>query len=252
MLLKNAVTLVGVEMTIRNKIYDIIEIGKDNPRANRNYSIFMLCCIVGSLIPLGFKETTPFLDLLDKVSVTIFIIDYLLRLFTADIKYDSNSIASFVRYPFSPMAIIDLLSILPSLAIVNRALKALRIARVVRLTRALRTVKTVRVVRAVRFSKSASILGKVIHDSKDTLILLSGLAVGYILTTALIIFNVEPQTFDTFFDALYWATVSLTTVGYGDIYAVTTIGKLIAMISSFVGIAIVALPSGIKTAGFVK
>jgi voltage-gated potassium channel len=237
---------------MRNKIYDIIEIGKDNPRANRTYSIFMLCCIVISLIPLGFKETTSFLHLLDKVSVTIFIIDYLLRLFTADIKYESHSITSFVRYPFSPMAIIDLLSILPSLALVNRALKALRIARAVRLTRALRTVKTVRIVKTMRFSKSASILGKVIRDSKDSLIHLTCIAVGYILMTALIIFNVEPQTFSTFFDALYWATVSLTTVGYGDIYAVTVVGKLISMISSFIGIAIVALPSGLITAGFVK
>lgn len=236
---------------MKNKIYDIIETGNDAPRANRIYSVFMLCCIVASLIPLGYKETTPFLNLLDKISVTIFIIDYLLRLFTADIKYESHSIASFVRYPFSPMAVIDLLSILPSLAIVNRALKALRIARVVRLTRALRTVKTVRIIKAARFTKSATILWKVMRDSKDSLILLTCLAIGYILTTALIIFNVEPQTFNTFFDALYWATVSLTTVGYGDIYAVTTLGKIIAMLSSFVGIAVVALPSGIITAGFV-
>ena len=237
---------------MRNKIYDIIEIGKDNPRANRTYSLFMLCIIVMSLIPLGFKDTSPFLDLLDKVSVTVFIIDYLLRLFTADIKYDNHSISSFIRYPFSAMAVVDLISILPSLTVVNSALKTLRIARVGRLTKALRTAKTVRVIRTVRFSKSASILGKVIRDSKDTLILLSGLAIGYILTTALIIFNVEPQTFDTFFDALYWATVSLTTVGYGDIYATTVVGKMISMISSFVGIAVVALPSGIITAGFVN
>lgn len=65
-------------------------------------------------------------------------------------------------------------------------------------------------------------------------------------------FNVEPATFPSFFDAVYWATVSLTTVGYGDIYAVSTIGKVITMLSSVFGIAIVALPAGIVTAGYME
>jgi len=77
-----------------------------------------------------------------------------------------------------------------------------------------------------------------------------GFALGYVFITALIMFQVEPQTFDSFFDSLYWATISLTTVGYGDIYAVTTIGRLFTMLSAFVGIAIVALPEGIITAGY--
>ena len=70
--------------------------------------------------------------------------------------------------------------------------------------------------------------------------------------TAIVVFNVEPDTFGTFFDALYWATVSLTTVGYGDIYPVSTIGRLLAMVSSIFGIAIVALPAGIITAGYMS
>ena len=66
------------------------------------------------------------------------------------------------------------------------------------------------------------------------------------------IFNAEPDSFDDFFESVYWATVLLTTVGYGDIYPVTDIGRLIAMISSLFGIAIVALPAGIITAGYMK
>ena len=69
---------------------------------------------------------------------------------------------------------------------------------------------------------------------------------------ALVIFNAEPDSFDDFFESVYWATVLLTTVGYGDIYPVTDIGRLIAMISSLFGIAIVALPAGIITAGYMK
>ena len=70
------------------------------------------------------------------------------------------------------------------------------------------------------------------------------------MITALLIFNVEPETFDTFFDAVNWATVSVTTMGYGDIYATTTIGQIITMISAIFGIAIIALPVGIITAGY--
>ena len=75
------------------------------------------------------------------------------------------------------------------------------------------------------------------------------LAIGYILVSALAIFNVEPETFNTFFDAVYWAVVSLTTVGYGDLYPSSDVGRTIAMISSLMGVAVVALPSGIITAG---
>ena len=72
------------------------------------------------------------------------------------------------------------------------------------------------------------------------------------LSSSLVIFNVEPDSFHTFFDAIYWATISLTTVGYGDIYPITTLGRMITMVSSFMGIAIVALPAGIITAGYMK
>lgn len=76
------------------------------------------------------------------------------------------------------------------------------------------------------------------------------LAVAYTMICALVIFNVEPQTFNSFFEAVYWATVSLTTMGYGDIYPVTNTGRAVTMLSSLVGIAIIALPSGIITAGY--
>ena len=75
---------------------------------------------------------------------------------------------------------------------------------------------------------------------------------AYILISALVIFNVEPDSFNSFFDAIYWATVSLTTVGYGDIYPTTNTGRIVTMISSLFGIAIIALPSGVITGGYLK
>lgn len=114
----------------------------------------------------------------------------------------------------------------------------------------LRALKVFRVVKAARYSKSITIISNVLNDSKEALMAVCTMAGAYILISALIIFNVEPDSFPTFFDAIYWATVSLTTVGYGDIYPVTTIGRIVTMVSSIFGIAIVALPAGIITAGY--
>lgn len=236
---------------MKEYIYDIIEDGNKQEKLNRIYSVFMLICIVISIIPLCFRKDCIEFEIIDKVTVTIFIIDYILRLFTADIKYGDGAI-SYIKYPFSFMAIIDLLSILPSITLINNAFKTLRIIRLSKLIRVFRTVKTVRVVKTVRYSSSANLLIKAIKKSKESLFIICWIALIYVFSVALIMFNVEPQTFKTMFDAIYWAMVSLTTVGYGDIYAVSTIGKLIAMVSSFIGIAIIALPSGIITSALVE
>lgn len=151
-----------------------------------------------------------------------------------------------MRYPISFMAIIDLISILPSLSFVNSGFKLLRVLRMIRAMRVFRVFK------AMRYSRSFEIIGNVLRSSKDSLVAVCALAGGYILVSALVIFNVEPDSFNSFFDAIYWATVSLTTVGYGDIYPVSTLGRIITMVSSIFGIAIVALPAGIITAGYMN
>jgi voltage-gated potassium channel len=94
------------------------------------------------------------------------------------------------------------------------------------------------------------IIYNILIDKKDALLTVCALAFTYVFTSALIVFQVEPQTFGNLFKAIYWAMVSLTTVGYGDIYPVSDIGRIISMISSFLGIAVVALPSGIIISGY--
>ena len=68
----------------------------------------------------------------------------------------------------------------------------------------------------------------------------------------MLIFQLEPNLFENFFDALYWATISITTIGYGDIYPTTDVGRLITMISALVGVAVIALPSGMITAAYIN
>lgn len=231
---------------MRKRIYEIVEKAKENDIWSNTYDILMIITICVSLIPLAFKQETTVLFIMDKVTVGIFIVDYLLRFITADFKYGQKSIKSFVKYPFSFMAIIDLISILPSITIINNGLKALRILRMIRATRVLRVFK------GMRYSKSFDIIARVLKKSKNSLVAVIALAGSYILISALIIFNVEPESFTSFFDAIYWATVSLTTVGYGDIYPVSTFGRIVTMVSSIFGIAIVALPAGIITAGYMS
>ena len=230
---------------MRKRIYEIIEVAEGEDKSSQIYDIFMIISIVLSIVPLAFKESNVCFLAIDKITVCIFIIDYLLRIITADKKLNEG-IVSFVKYPFTPMAIIDLISILPSVMYINSSLKLLRLFRLFRAFRVFRVFK------AFRYSKNIRIIINVFKKQRDALTIVGVLAIGYIFTTALVIFNVEPETFDSFFDALYWATVSLTTMGYGDIYAVTNIGQLITMISAVFGIAIVALPAGIITAGYME
>ena len=231
---------------MRKRIYEIIEVADDDDKLSNIYDTFMLIVIILSLIPLAFKQSYFIFQIMDKISVTIFIIDYLMRWITADYKFNRHQVISFVRYPFSIMAIIDMVSILPSLTLINASFKALRVLRLIR------TLRIFRVFKVIRYSKNIQMMRNVLKKSKGGLLTVSSLAVGYIFVSALVIINVEPESFRNYFDALYWATVSLTTMGYGDIYPVTTIGRLVTMFSSFIGIAIVALPAGIITAGYMS
>ena len=228
---------------MRERIFQITEVGEDNDIPSKAYDFFMMATILLSIIPLWSHNESSLFNVIDKTTVIIFIIDYLLRLLTADFKLNKG-IISFVLYPFSAMAIIDLLSILPSVTVLQKGFRLLKIFRL------MRTFKVFRIFKAFRYSQNITMIVNVFKKQKDSLIVVCGFAVAYILISALVIFNAEPDTFPTMYDAIYWATISLTTVGYGDVYATTFIGKLITMISALLGIAIVALPAGIIIAGY--
>ncbi|MGN0526438.1 MAG: ion transporter [Acutalibacteraceae bacterium] len=230
---------------MRKKIYSIINPDDNNNKISRAYDFIMMATIIISIIPLAFKETNLYFQLIDYITVGIFIIDYILRLFVADYKLN-KSVASFFIYPITPMAIIDLLSILPSVTVLNNGFKLLKLFRL------LRTLKVLRTFKFLRYSKSFDIIANVFKKQKKILSAVVTMAIAYVLISALVIYNVEPESFNTFFDAIYWATISLTTVGYGDIYPVTAIGRIVTMVSSVFGIAIIALPSGVITAGYLE
>ena len=234
---------------MRKRIYEIIEPSQGGDRVSLIYDIFMLVAIVVSLVPLMFMEDNAAFRMIEHVTVGIFIIDYILRWATADYKLRKGG-WSFVLYPITGWAIIDLLSILPGLSLIGRGFKIVRITRLLRI---------LRIIKAIRYSSKFRVLGRVLRKERSVLLSVLGIAVFYVFLTALIMFNAEPHinpvtgavTFQDFFDALYWATVTLTTVGYGDMIPATDIGRFISMVSSLFGVAIIALPSGVITASYI-
>lgn len=231
---------------MRQRIYEIIEVADENDYISHIYDIIMIVVILASIIPLGMKDVSDVWLDIEDLCVTVFIFDYCLRLLTADYKLNDHSFAAFVKYPFTPMAIIDIVSILPHFILINSGFGLLRL---LRLARALRVV---RIAKIFRYSKNIEIILSVIRRSKDSLITVGALTLAYIVTSALVMMNVEPDSFSNFFEAVYWATISLTTIGYGDILPVTAVGKTVTMLSAFFGVAVIALPAGIITAGYMQ
>ncbi len=228
---------------IRDKLYRIIE-PTSSDRDPNAYDVLMILAIIASIIPLMFKRSLYAFSIIENVVTGLFLLDYFFRWITADKKVGRSGIVPFIAYPFTFMAIIDLLSILPGLVLVNPSLRLLRIARLLRMFRALRIFKS------MRYSKNIRLIARVLVAQKDSLIAVCYFAGGYIFISALLLFNIEPDTFNTFFDAIYWASISLTTVGYGDIYPTSIVGRIFTIASSIFGVAVIAMPAGIITAGF--
>lgn len=237
-------------MKTRLRIYQIIEKGTKQDLFSKMYDVFMLLLIVVSLLPLMFIDELPWFKYTDRIATIAFIVDYFLRWITADYRAEKkNKVWSFILYPVTPMAIIDMLSILPGLNLLNPAFKIMRLSRAIRI---------VRLFKLLRYSEKVVVFLKVLKKERKVLLSVLVISVFYIFLTALIMFNTEPrinpgtgaQTFTSFFDAIYWATVTLTTVGYGDLCPVTDVGRIVSMLSSLFGVAIIALPSGVITASY--
>ena len=235
-------------MNIRNGINEIIEPRRDSS-LSRLYDYIMLVAIVIGILPLMFRTQYKLFWYFDIIAGCCFTLDYLMRWLTCDLRSKKKNIIAFFIYPLTPMAIIDLLSILPTINILVPIFKVARVSRLLRI---------LRVVKFFRYFEPIAIIFSVIRKQSKILLTVLSLAVFYIFITAVIMFNAEeeinPETgellFDTFFDAFYWAACTLTTVGYGDLYPISDIGRVISILSSLVGIAIIALPSGIITAGY--
>lgn len=243
-----------MQITLRKKIFDVVDATYDDQDETKYLNIGMLILISLNVIA-AILETEAYLyatyksffGIFEALSVVVFTIEYILRVWSCveDPKY-TNPIRGRLRFALSPYMLIDLASFLPFY--IPTWGMDLRMIRVVRLFRLFRVMKM------GRYSKSLSTIQKVISNKKEELgiTIFSGGILLIVASTILyfIEHDAQPDTFASIPDAMWWAAVTLTTVGYGDVYPVTILGKIVGGFIAVLGIGLFALPAGIIASGF--
>ena len=241
----------------RKNVYILMHPISGNTRLDKLLNAFLVTLILLNVIAV-ILETEPGLyqkyklifDWFDVFSVTIFSIEYLLRVWsiTFEKKY-AHWFWGRVRYIFSPGAIIDILAILPFFlhALFVFDLRVLRILRLLRF---------LRIFRLTNYMSSAQVVGNVFRKKAQELLISLILTIGLIIIASCIMYFAEhqrqPRVFSSIPATLWWSLVTLTTVGYGDMIPITPLGKFFTAIIALTGVALLALPAGIITAGFLE
>ncbi|MHC6202831.1 ion transporter [Breznakiellaceae bacterium SP9] len=239
-------------MNLKKKAVTIIEESDSNKKTGGifNYGISVLICVnVICAFLESFKTAAALLNLpfliIDSVSVFIFSAEFLLRVWTADLKYPYSPHPR-LQYIFSFMALIDICAIIPFYLLVNLDLRFLRILRLFRM---------MRIFKLSRHVKAMNTIGRVLKNEWSKILSTLVIIALLLLFAASAMYYcenpVQPDKFENIAATLWWAIATLTTVGYGDIYPVTVIGKVIGGIISILGVGLVALPSGIISSGFI-
>ena len=243
-------------MSIRRKVFDIIQPDDGTSLLSRIFDWMITGLILASVI-IVFAATFDLpkgvlraLLLIEGVASVVFTVEYALRILTADFLYpESGTIKARIKYVFSPMALVDLVAILPFWLpmLVPGTMLGLR---------ALRLVRLLRIFKLNRYFDAIKSLGEVIVLKKRELLGSLFFVSILMLIASLLMYSAEheaqPEVFRNAFSGLWWAVATLTTVGYGDIYPVTALGRLLGAFIAFSGLAAVAIPTGIISSGLME
>lgn len=237
---------------MKEKIFNIIQIGDKSNKISRAFDIFITIIIVGNII-VTFLETFDQLSsfsglfkIVEIVTVFVFCVEYILRIWTTNYLYPEVT-AGHARFKFliSFDGIVDLLTIIPAFFLSGFVIfRMLRVARIFHLFRLNAKYDSFNVITTVLYEKRNQIISSVFI----VLILM--------LASSLCMYSVEheaqPAVFRNAFSGIWWSMSTLLTVGYGDIYPITTLGRIMAICIAYLGVGAVAIPTGIISAGFVE
>lgn len=240
----------------RKRIFEILEVGADDDYVSRIYDFINAFAIIINLVSSILytfdrfqMRFGPALLMIEKITVGFFCVEYILRLWTARFLYPGCSeLRAVKKYVFSFMGIVDMLSFLPYYLPIffpsgTVAFRMIRIVRILRLFRINAYYDSLSVITDVIYGKRQQLLSSV------SIILI--LMVGSSLCMYSLEHEAQPEVFTDAFSGIWWSASTLLTVGYGDIYPVTGLGKLFGIFITFLGVGMVAIPTGIISAGFV-
>ena len=240
-------------MDKKRRIFNIISIGNREDLPSRCFDIFIAITIVVNIAIMvletydEFISIYPILQILEIITIVIFCIEYILRIWTADLLYpDAGSRGqAILKFLISYDGIIDLFTILPFVYLSGFvAFRMLRVVRIFHLFRINSTYDSFNVITTVIKEKINQILSAVFI----LLVLMLASSIGMYSAEH----DAQPEAFKNAFSGIWWSVSALLTVGYGDIYPITVAGKIMAIITAFLGVGVVAIPTGIISAGFVE
>ena len=253
----NAISAIMRGTSLKKRVYQILELAQPGDKFSRAFDIFIIsiillnifAVILGSIQTLAIKYS-GFFRIFEVISIVIFTLEYILRLWTAteNQRYKKPFVGRII-FALTPLALVDIIAVIPFYL-------PMLIPIDLRFIRALRLLRLLRLLKIGRYSDSLRLFGRVIKSKKEEL-LITTFAIFILLTiSSSLLYYVEsgaqPDKFSSIPEAMWWGVATLTTVGYGDVYPITALGKLLGAIISLLGIGLFAMPAGILSAGFIE
>lgn len=239
---------------MKRKIYNLLRVSKDPGDVSWYFDLFIITLIVLNVLAILLESVEPLrreyaqgFKLFEIFSVIVFSLEYVLRVWTSNfIPKFSKFITGNIRYVFTPLALIDLLAILPFylpfFGIDLRLLRMLRIFRIFRLFK------------IARYVEALTFITRVFRKKREELVISLIFTLFLLIVTSTMMYYVEnevqPDNFSSIPETMWWGIATLTTVGYGDVYPLTSLGKFFGGFIAIIGIGLFALPTGILASGF--